>query len=352
MLIYALHGALCDTAGLAVFLNLEALGYSIWQINVLDSMVNAAWGVLPLLRGAPLAATQLGGAAAWALLALAAPAELWMLVSETCVAAHQAALERAGLDAAGVRAKLVGKALGSMLGGILVDHVGYAPVYGVQSALFMVALACRFSPAPAASPEARAPLHVHFVLYMLLQRALPDAGTVLFFYCNDVLQISADDFGLMGAVCIAAQIAGTYYVTQRHVATLAAIANVIYSLCLMLLLTRWVLGLDFWLIMLPAALLSFTFSIVDTQFQIEAGDGVSYQNSLAMLARAVGLALSTGLTAGLGVDHDEYGNLFLLVFICAVCAVLTIPYAVYVDREREASLFEEEPEEELETIVR
>jgi len=144
MFIFFLQGALIEFSSLAVTFHLEALGYTIASIAVADSVINLGWVCLRWLKVLPLWATQAAGGATWLLLALTlsararaalAPspepfatlavalplAELCMLLSETCVAAHYAVLERGGVSAPIVRSKLAGKVAGSFLGGVVLQ---------------------------------------------------------------------------------------------------------------------------------------------------------------------------------------------------------------------------------------
>lgn len=185
--LFALHGILCDMPSVAVLFHLETLGYSIAQISLIDSGVNGAWAILCLFRGAPLLGAQVLGVAMWLALAVAPPPELFMTLSESAVAMHQAVLEERGLEAAAIRSKLVGKVIGALLGGALLHRAGFRAVYVLQAAVFCAAVVVGLAvERPRVTvTEARPDPNWHFIAFMTLQAVLPDPGNALFFYYSD-----------------------------------------------------------------------------------------------------------------------------------------------------------------------
>lgn len=139
------------------------------------------------------------------------------------------------------------------------------------------------------------------------------------------------DFGYLYAIMVAASLAGTYAMDIPHCAAWYALSQLFAAACLLLLLSRWVLGHDFMLIALPGALGSYAQSALATQYFVDARENVAMLTAVRMLARGVGLGLSTGLTAYYGVNHDSYGGLLPLCFICCMCTLPVLPYAVFVD---------------------
>ena len=115
---------MCDMPAIAVLMQLEDLGYSIASISVVDSAINAAWLVMWLFRNLPAHLPRAAGVVTWLMLGLVPPPEFFMVASETSVAMHQAVLERGGVSPAAIRAKLLGKVCGSLLGGYLLHGAG------------------------------------------------------------------------------------------------------------------------------------------------------------------------------------------------------------------------------------
>jgi len=279
-----------------------------------------------------------------------------MFVSETCVAMHHAAVERDGLVPASIRSMLLGRIAGSVAGGFLYRHLGKESVYCAEAALFwclLVAQACCLPMAQVSRSDIKRAPRRSMIVYMTVRGLLPDPSVSLFFFYSDRLRFSSVQFGWLDAAGALAVYVGTYYSTLRHVVLRQVAATWLYWFFTQLVVTRWVYGYDFTLVLVPVVVMSFAESALATQYTVSTGADVTCYSSLAQLARAGGFGLSTGMTAAFGINHDSYGSLLLFVSICAWCSAAVSLYACVVDdaQEQERGHEEELAGEEAEPDV-
>lgn len=330
-----LQGLIADLPSTAIIFHLEALGYSIAQIQILDGIINLGWFLRPAILVELQLLYQIGGVLTWFMLRYPFYPESVMLLAESCIAFHQSCVDQHGLDASDIRRLLLGRIAGAAIGGPLLRTLGRDACYMAESAFFwlLIPLTHFYPRVPKEKPEESESRPQHrLAVFLILLACLPDAGMPVFFFLSDKLAFTATEFAIMDGLGTLGTLLGTYLRLPR-VALLFMVALGLHNSVLILVISRRVLWNPL-VVLLPSSLILRTVgSSLATQYTVGAKEAVAFWSTLPLVGQVFGSLSSTGLTYGLGVDHDHYNNLLLLLLIAAYATVLPMLFIICVGEE-------------------
>jgi len=258
-----------------------------------------------------------------------------MFLAESMLALNRACIERHGTSVNKIQASVVGGALGRAVGGWLLTHVSREAVYACAGALFWIMrvwsayfdAGCEPQPEPEAKAKAPQPDQKRMAVFMVLLNATPSINTALFFWLMDRVQLTPLELGVMEAAASLCVLAGTMLAHRfRYLPEIyAALLSLNYTLILAVLSRRFALY-DVPMLFLPMMVLSVVGAAVGTEYSVNAKKDVAFWDSVPMAGNVVGFGLTVGLTTGLGVDHDRYRNLPVLVMIAGATVYVPMFY--------------------------
>ena len=331
MIGFVLQGILIELPATVIIFHMESLGYSINEIQILDGVVNLGWFFRPWIMTELHLLYHVGGVLTW--LALCFPSRFifaFMFLSESCIAFNQTCLDHEGMSPMDMRKALLGRVIGSSLGGVLYRMFGSTSVYTLEALLFCVFIPLtHYFPTQPRAPVEKRPddeTQSRMAVFLILLSMLPDAGMPLFFFESDKLGFTSIEFAVLDGLGTLGTLIGTY-IHVDDVALWFMLSCTVNASVLIMLVSRWAIGIPPLLLLIPCVLTHRVLgSALVTQYTIGANKNVAFWSTLPMVGQVCGASLSMFLVHHYHVDHSHYGNLLLLVYIVAFTLWIPIIY--------------------------